>query len=66
MGWIPFKKTEMASKGIKLETAAITSESDVKALLNPTLKMSTIALNTMLISMLVPFTTTTENFATFA
>lgn len=61
---MPFKKTEMASKGVKLETAAITSESEVKALLNPTLNIKTTALNTILMRILVPFTTQTENFAT--
>lgn len=61
---MPFKKTETASNGVKLETAAITSVSLVKSLLNPTWKMRTIALKTMLIRMLVAFTTTTENFAT--
>lgn len=64
MGWIPFKKTEMASKGVKLFTAEMTSESVVKALLKPTLNISTIAVNTVLMSILVPFTTSTENFAT--
>lgn len=62
---MPFKKTEMASSGVKSETATITSESLVKSLLNPTRKISTIALKMMLIRMLVAFTTITENFATF-
>lgn len=61
---MPFKKTEMASNGVKLETASITSESDVKSLLNPTRKLRTIALKTILIRILVPFTTRTENLAT--
>lgn len=61
---MPFRKTEMASSGVKSETASITSESLVNALLNPTRNIKTIALKTMLIRMLVPFTTKTENFAT--
>jgi hypothetical protein len=62
---MPFKKTEMASKGVKLETASITAVSLVKSLLNPTRKLRTIALKIILIIMLVAFTTITENFATF-
>ena len=61
---MPFKKTETASNGVKLDTASITSVSLVKSWLNPTWKMRTIALKTMLIRMLVAFTTTTENLAT--
>ena len=59
-------KTEMARSGVKLETAAITSESLVNSLLNSTLNIKTIALKTILIRMLVAFTTSTENFATLA
>ena len=62
---MPFKKTEMASRGVKLETASITSVSLVKSLLNPTRKLRTMALKIILITMLVAFTTITENFATF-
>lgn len=64
IGWTPFKKTEMASNGVNSKTASITSESLVKSMLNPTLNVKTIALKTILIRMLVPFTTNTENFAT--
>lgn len=64
IGWMPLKKTEMASKGVKLDTASMTSESVVKALLNPTLNINTIALNIILMMILVPFTTSTANFAT--
>lgn len=56
----------MASSGVKFETASITSESDVKSLLNPTRNIKTIALKTILMKTLVTFTTTTENFATLA
>lgn len=64
IGWIPFKRTEMASSGIILETASMTSESLVKSLLRPTRKIKTIAQKTILMRMLVAFTTITENFAT--
>ena len=61
---MPFKKTEMASNGVKFETASITSSSLVNSLLNPTLNIKIIALKTVLIMILVPFTTNTENLAT--
>lgn len=54
----------MASSGVKLETASITSESLVKSLLKPTRKIKTIAQKTILMRMPVAFTTITENFAT--
>lgn len=54
----------MASSGVRFETAAITSASDVKSLLNPTRKIKIMALKIILMKTLVLVTTTTENFAT--
>ena len=61
---MPFRKTEMASNGVKLDTSSMTSESEVKSLLKPTRNIKTIAQKIILMRMLVPFTTKTENFAT--
>lgn len=61
---MPFKKTEIASNGVKLDTASITSVSLVKSWLNSTRNIKTIALKIILMMMLLPFTTSTENFAT--
>lgn len=61
---MPFRKTEMASSGVKLETASITSASVVKSLLNPTRKIKTIALKIILMKMLFAFTIITDNFVT--
>ncbi|KAM2653558.1 hypothetical protein EV2_025184 [Malus domestica] len=63
---MPFKKTEMASNGVKFDIAVITSSWLVKSLLSATRNINIIAVKIMLISMLVPFTTNTENLATFA
>lgn len=65
IGWMPFKKTEIASKGINSITASITSGSLVNSLLNPTWNITMIAVKTTLIRMLVLVTTKTENLATF-
>lgn len=54
----------MASNGVKLETASMTSSLLVNSLLNPILNINTTAQKTILIRMLVPFTTNTANFAT--
>lgn len=54
----------MASSGVKLDTASITSASLVNNLLNPTLNIRTMALKNMLMMMLLVFTTKTESFAT--
>jgi hypothetical protein len=62
---MPFKKTEIASKGINSITASITSGSVENSLLNPTWNIKIIAVKTILIRMLVPVTTKTENLATF-
>lgn len=61
---MPLKKTEIASKGVKLDTASMTSESEVKSLLKETRNIKIIVQKTTLMRMLVPFTTKTENFAT--
>lgn len=61
---MPLRKTEMASRGVKSETAWTTSELLVKSLLKSARKIKTIALKTTLMKMLFAFTTNTENFAT--
>lgn len=65
IGWMPFKKTEIASIGINSITAWRTSGSLVNSLLNPIWNIKMIAVKTTLIRMLVPVTTKTENLATF-
>lgn len=64
MGWIPFKNTEMASSGVRLETASITSASLVKSMLNGFFSIRTTALKIILMMMEVETTTITENLAT--
>jgi len=59
-----FKKTEIASSGVKLETSSMTSESEVKSLLKGFWHVKIIAEKTTLMTMLIPFTTMTENLAT--
>jgi len=54
----------MASNGVKSDTASMTSESEVKRWLKPTRSIKIMAAKTTLMSMLFPFTTKTENFAT--
>ena len=61
---MPFRKTEMASNGVKLDTYSITSESEVKSSLKATRNINIMAQKIILMRMLVPFTTKTENFAT--
>jgi hypothetical protein len=61
---MPFRRTEMASNGVKSDTASMTSESEVKRLLKPTRNIKIMADRTTLMRMLFPFTTKTENFAT--
>lgn len=60
---MPFKKTEMASKGVKLETSSMTEELELKSLLSPTLNIRIIAQKMMEITVLVPFTTNTDHLA---
>lgn len=64
MGWIPFKKTEMARNGMRLHTALITDESEVKARLNGIRNTKTMVVKRRLIKTEVTTTTTTENRAT--
>jgi hypothetical protein len=61
---MPFKRTEMASNGVNLDTASRTTESVVKSLLKGTSNIIIIAERTTLIMMLFPFTTKTDNFVT--
>lgn len=63
IGWMPFKRTEKASKGVKLETAWMIVESEVKSWLSSTLNIIITAAKTMLINRLSPFTTITANLA---
>lgn len=61
---MPFRRTEMASNGVKSDTASMTSESEVKRWLKATRHVKMMMLKTVLMRMLVPTTTKTENFAT--
>ena len=61
---MPFRRTEMASNGVKSDTASMTSESEVKSLLKPTLNIKIMADRNMLMKILFAFTTKTENFTT--
>lgn len=58
-----FRSKDMASNGVKSVTASMTSESEVKSLLKATRNIKIIVLKNILMRMLVPFTTNTENLA---
>lgn len=61
---MPLKKIEMASNGIRSETATRASASVVNIRLNLTPKINTIVVKIKLITMLFTFTKNSENFAT--
>lgn len=61
---MPFRRTEMASNGVKSDTASMTSESEVKRFLKPSRNIKIMADRTTLMRILFPFTTKMANFAT--